>query len=436
MSMFKKIYGTSVLADELNDILSETIENYENENSDHLITRVIPVTDNRLTDLDNKTEFEFEYQAGFFPEFTYRINEDMEVNYYNILIEEERVEREMTSLRKMFRVSEPVEEIEGDCFVKVNIKLEEDKVLQDKSILTSLIPEEYKSIFNGAKVNDVRDVEIRKAFTNEVDLAGLLEIDREEIDSLPETVQFTIVEISKEKPADLNQEFFDNISKIDSVHNEEEYREYVRNNIALSYEKSSLEQLYKDSVSILKEKANVTLPESFIKKYIRFSAKNDEEISKEAFESMMKLYIENTKWEYIENSLLKQADILITEDAVVDKAKELVRAKYSYGNVENPAIDSFADYYFQSEEGVSYVIRKIRIQKLAELIRDNAKLNIIDISVDDFNKLNQHEDTENQTQDVQEIQEIQDVQEIQEIQNVQEVQEVQEQNNEEQNNQE
>ncbi|MDR1340236.1 MAG: hypothetical protein LBK58_09320 [Prevotellaceae bacterium] len=447
MSMLKRMYGQSVLMDEINSLLVKTIEDYEKENKEHLITHVIPTFDNHLPDIpDSQTDFEFEYLAGFFPEFTYQVN-DTEINYYNILFDDTEVEKEIASLRNAFCTVESVEEIGEDCFVKVDIKLGEDRILQDKTILTSLIPDEHKPMFMGAKVNDVVDVEIRKAFTNKSDLTGLLEVSSEELDLLPETLPFTIVEISKNKPAELDQEFFDSISRKDSIHNEEEFREYIRKNITAQYEKLSLEKLYNDFNDILEEKANITLPEDFMEKYVRFAQKNnenenedenEEEDSEESFESLMKVYIENTKWQYIEKSLIKQYDISITPQAILDKAKELVRERYGYGTIDNPAFDVYAKYYFESEENISYVIEQLKIQKLTELVRENAKLNVIDITADDFYELVKQKDTENQTQDdVLEIQEVQDVQEIQEIQDAQDIQEVKDvQEIQEQNNQE
>jgi trigger factor len=388
ISLIKRLYGQSALVDEINKLLTEVIGNYEKENSDHIMIQIIPSDKNNISDISDQTDFEFEYFVGFYPEFTYQLNENTVLPYYNIFFEDTEIDDEIQRLLKVYKTYENLEEVEDKCIISANIELEKDgKVLYDKLISTSVIPDEYKSVFNGAKIKDVLNVEIRKVFTNEVDLMGLLEVDKETLDLLPETLPFTVLEISKEKQSEVNQEFFDKISGgKDILHSEEEFREYIRKHIVSEYENLSLNKLYDDSIEILTEKANITLPEDFMKKYIRYAQKNDAlKISEESFDSVVASFIQTTKWSYIVDSLFKQADIRITTEEIKIEAIKLVMEQY--GNGINLYVEQLAAQYLKSEEGIKYVVERLRIQKLARLLKNNAKLNVIDILNNDFYKL-------------------------------------------------
>jgi trigger factor len=381
ISLIKKMYGQSVLVDEINRLLTGIIENYEKENSERLMTRIIPANEN-LTTLTDQTDFEFVYFAGFFPEFTYQINEDTELNYYNILFEDTEVDDEIKHLCDSCGTYKKVKEIEDGCIIYTNIELEKDgKILYNKIISIADVPDEYKSVFNGAKVGDVVNVEIRKVFINEVDLMELLEVDQETFELLPETLPFAIIEVLKENPAELNQEFFDKMSEGEDIHNEDEFKEYIRKKIASEYEELSLSKLYDDSIEILMEKANVTLPEDFMEKYLLFAQK-DAETSEKSLEFTKNSFIKNTKWLYIIESLFKQADIRITREEIKNEAKRIIID--SYRNIDDTYTEQLSNYYLNSEEGIKYVLEKVRIQKFAKLLKDNAKLNVIDIAGKDF----------------------------------------------------
>jgi trigger factor len=397
MSMIKKMYGQSILFEEINKIVREVIENYEKENEGQILAQVIPSDKHQLPELGENKDFEFVYEAGFLPEFTYQIDENTELPYYNILVEDKEIDNEIKYYHEISQNLEPTDVVENECLIKVSTILANDEKVESASILMSAVPDEYKSLFLGAKVNDVINVEIRKVFPNEVDLMGMLAINKETLDIQPETLQFTIIEISKITKI-TGQEFFDNIAGKDNVHNDDELREYLKKSIATYYENLSLDKLYADSIKILKEKANVTLPNDFLEKYIRFVQKDNSEISSdEQFEYLMKYFIDETAWKYIVKSLFKQADILITSEMIKEEAKTII--KQHYGNYPDSDMDQMVNYYLQNQEYTHSVIEKIKQKKLSALLKEKAKLNVIDITLDEFRKLSQPAEKENNSEE-------------------------------------
>jgi trigger factor len=390
MSLIKKMYGNSVIMEEIQKLVTESLKNYEQENTGHLFGQVIPSSNNLpLTDLADRKDFEFIYEAGFLPEFTYKIDEDTELPYYNIIIEDEAIDVEIEAYRNMYSTTSRTEtEVQDDCLVDVNIILlkENEEKMHSASFLMTVIPDEYKSLFLGAKVDDTINVEIRKVFTNEVDLMGMLEINKDELALQPETLLFTVIGISKKIQAELNQDFFDNIAGKDKIHNEEELREYIRTALSGVYEEMSLDLLYDNSVEILYKKANISMPEDFIRKYLRFLQKENSEITDEDFENMANFYIAETKWKYITTSLLEQNDVVVTYEMVCEETKRILKRNFARQNryYRDEDVSKLADYYLQNEEYAHSVVNKVKNKLLAVLLKKYAKLNVVDVTIDEF----------------------------------------------------
>lgn len=401
VSLIKRLYGQSVLLDEVNKLLVEAVTNYEKENAEHLVTHVIPAENGHLADIESQTDFEFTYLACSFPELTVQLSET-ELQYYNIIVSDEEIEHEIERLRNVFAKSEDADVAEDGCLLKVDIGITKDgeERTLSKNLQVSGISGECRPAFIGTKVNDKINVEIRKLFDDENSLFEMLEIDKEELGLLPETLPFAILEISKSILPEINQDFFDTVAEDDAVHSEEELREYIRKNIAEEYEKASLIRLYEDSVDILKSKADITLPEDYIRKYLSFVQEDEEEdMSGEDFESVVKIFIEEATWSHIVNALLLQAGIEITAENIQDDAREIIMDYY--GKVSVEYADTLLKYHMKSKEGTKFIFDKVTKRKFSTMLKNSAKLNITDISFDDFRKLYEtktEQEPENQEQ--------------------------------------
>jgi trigger factor len=396
MSLIKKMYWHPVLLEEINKLISESIENYEKENAEQLLGGVIPSEKSQPVNINTQTDFEFVYEAGFYPEFTYQIDENTELTYYNIIPDDSEVDNELDFIRNAQYTAENVEEIEDNCFVNVDVNLIKDgeNKIHNADFVMSVIPDEDKALFLGAKKGDSINVEIRKVFTNEIDLMGMLGLNKEELALQPQTLSFTIIKILKKKPFNYDQQFFDLIAGEDKIHSREELREYIRGIVHEGNEQVSLEKLYTDSVEILKEKANVSLPEDFIRRYISSVQKKDSGLTEEKFESAVQYFIETTKLEYITDSLLEQAGIELTAGMVTDEMKAIILEKYNGYQLQSKELNDLVNYYLANEEYVHSVLNRLKRKRIAKLLKENAKLHVINISHTEFKKLLQSENAE------------------------------------------
>lgn len=393
MSLIKKLYGQPILVDEVNKLLGEAFENFEKENSERLFGKIIPSErKQQIVDFETQTDFEFVYDAGFLPEFTYQIDENTELTYYNIIVDDHIVDSEINQVLTRYCKLEPVETVEAEDRIEATTKIikEGEEVERNIQFLEAFIPNEYKSLFLGAKVGDEIQVEIRKIFINEVDLCGMLDITKEELEIQPEVLTFTLTGVLRKVLLSLNQEFFDFIVGKNAVHSEEEFREYVFEKITENCESKSIERLYDDSIELVLEKADVAMPEIFIAKFLRHLHKEEQDITEEYFNALLKEYVEDAKLKYVLTSLLEQENIVITENMVRNEAKNVVRERLG-DNMLNVSIDDFADHLLKDQQEAENILWRIKVHEVSKLLKTKAKLNIIDITLEDFNLLDKAE---------------------------------------------
>jgi trigger factor len=392
MSLIKKMYGTPLMVEEINKLVTESLNTYEKKNADRILFKVIPSEQNQIfTAYGEQKDFEFVYEAGFYPEFTYQIDTNTEFPYYNIILEDRDVDTEIENYCKMHYIAEYIEAIEDNCLVDANINMVKDgeEVTLNSKFLMTVIPDEHKQVFLNAKLNDTIDVEIRKVFTNEIDLTNMLNVNKDKLESLPETLPFTITKITKETPAQINQDLFDRVVGVDKIHSEEELREYAKNAILTDYETMSLDKLYKDSIEILLEKVNLDMPKTFIEKYVRFLQKENTKASEENFKASVEYFTRESTWKYIMVSLLTQNNAQPTYDMCRDEVKSIIQENYPrYSNqYSDEELNQLIELYMQNEEYMRQLINRVRGKQLALLIKENAKLNVQDVTIEDFQKI-------------------------------------------------
>lgn len=411
MPLVKRMYEPSILVDEINKLVYESLKEFQEKEERPVIGEIIPCDEKQpAIDWETQNEFEFVYEVGYYPEFNYQLNEDTEVTYYNIVPDKSELENEITYFRKQYGKLEDVDTIEDEDQVKVDVKIvkEGEETVHPSSFLMSMIPDEYKPLFSGKKIDDEIEVEIRKVFTNETDLLSMLGLSKEDLELQAEILPFTVKAISRVVPSELDQEFFDKVAGEDKVHSEEELKAYLAGQASDYYDKLSLNRLYIDSEEVLLEKADIALPEDFVKRLFLYLNKDKEDVTEEQIENAMPHLIKDLKWRYIVDNILKQEGFEITEEAIKEEAKLVVMDRLRrYGIYDfsqfNP--DELVNYTLQNEEEVHNIINNLKADKFAKMLKEKAKLNTKDVDIKEFNDLYKPEQTEEEKELISEVEE-------------------------------
>jgi FKBP-type peptidyl-prolyl cis-trans isomerase (trigger factor) len=112
--LIKKIYGKSVMLDQINQLLSENLNKYIQDNELKIIGNPLPDREKTAElDLEHQTEFDFYFNIGLMPEFDLKIGDAFQVDYYDIKVTDKMVDEYVHDLQHRLGEHPHHEENEG-----------------------------------------------------------------------------------------------------------------------------------------------------------------------------------------------------------------------------------------------------------------------------------------------------------------------------------
>src|SRR5690606_13347082 len=121
----KKMYGKSILVDEINNLLSESVNNYIQENNLQILGQPLPKEDDTAFNWDFNDEFVFNYELGLAPEINVEFSSKDKLVSYDIKVDDETLASRIKNIRRSYgkmtnpEVVEAGDVIFGD-FVELN----------------------------------------------------------------------------------------------------------------------------------------------------------------------------------------------------------------------------------------------------------------------------------------------------------------------------
>ncbi|CAN5460544.1 trigger factor [soil metagenome] len=392
--MIKKMYGKSIMVEEINKLLSDSLYTYLHENKIEVLGNPLPKADS-VIDWDNQQEFEFLYEMGLAPKFNVDLSPKDKFTYETVKIDEELVNKYVTDIAKRYgkvenvEVSEETDLLNGD-FVELdgNGEILASGIFKTGSLFLDKVKDAAtKKALVGVKKDDKVVVEAQKLAENATDLAALLGIDKEQAETLTSKVQFTIKGISRLAAAEINQEFFNKIYGEGNVTSEEEFRAKIKDELANMFVNDSERKFYNDVVEHLMNKINFNLPTEFLKRWI--VAANEKPVTFEQVDSEFENYSKGLKWQLIENKIIKENNLEVTKDEVVEHTKELILQQFAQmgqGPMGDEELNQTVQRVLSNQEEAKKLYEKLYGQKVMTLFKTKFTLENKEVAYDDFFK--------------------------------------------------
>lgn len=394
--LIAKKYGTAVKYDVVNKEVADAVFNYIKENKIQVLGQPVPESDNNF-DINNK-DFTFKFKVGVAPEFDNHVNKDLHVPYYNIIVPDSMVEEQITALRRRFGRQEPGEEMEPDAVVKGTItELNEDGSVKEGGVVVEngiIAPvhfknEDQKKLFEGKKVGDV--VRFNPAATcdaNPTEMSSMLNIDKADVDAHKGDFNFEIKEIIVLKPAEMNQEFFDNAVGKDKAHNEEEFRAAVKELIAMNFSNDSNYRFTIDAKEAVQNAVGrLELPEQILKDFLM---RQNEAMKAENIDEEFDKLRPQLEWDLIRDNVAEKFGVKVSEEDVLDEARGVVARQlmqYGAAGLNEQIIERYAQEVVKEEKQREMLAQNALNRKVFEVIKENVTLDGKEVSVEDFQKL-------------------------------------------------
>ncbi len=392
IGLIKKMYGKSVLADVLNNMIAEQLTKYIEEQKLHILGDPLP--NDELTpsmDLDNDTEFTFAFDIAVPAEFDAKLTAKNKLTHYTITVDDKMVDNQVQSYAARFGEYVDADKVEeGDVIRGTLTEQKEGGIVKENAILNPqyMADKKQAKLFNGAKANDVITFNPMKAYQNETEVASMLDLKKEDVKDLNSDFTFAITSITRHKDAAIDAELFAKVYGADAPKDEAEFRARVKAEIEGNMAEDAKYKFGLDAkAAILKKVGEFALPEAFLRRWVEATNK---EMKKEDLDRDFPEMLNQLRWQLAKDQLMKEYEIKVEKEDVDAYAMEVARMQFmQYGmmHVEEQYLKSFADNILKDENQLRGIVERVAENKIYEHLKGVAKIEEKAISYDDFGKL-------------------------------------------------
>lgn len=393
----KRMYGKSILLDEINNLLSDTLNNYITESKLEILGQPLPKEeDEKDYKWDFKEEYDFTYEVGLAPEFELDFSAADKLTQYTIKVDAETLESRIKNLRKSYgKMSNPeVAEAEDILFSELT-ELNEDSTVKEGGLVKTgsvridfVKDEEIKKSLVGLKKGDSLTIDLNKAFDGDKDLIGrILSVSAEELEAAGSLFNLEVKNVNRLDEADLDQEFFDKLFGADQVKSEEEFKAKIVDELEGMMVQNADQKLHNEIIDHSLGKYSLTLPDEFLKRWLKATnPKLSETELAEGYDD----FARNLKWTLIENKIMKANSIEIKYEEVLDAAKQRLDAQfrmYSPQALSDDQLNQYAVQFLQNKENANRIFEEVKTLKVLEYLKTVITLDKNDIEYNKFLEL-------------------------------------------------
>ena len=401
MGLIKKQYGTSVKVDEVNKLLGEKIYEYIRENKIQMLGDPLPNEETQQpVDFENDGPMTFVFDIAVAPEFKAELSGRDKVTYYTINVDDKLIDQQVEMYASRAGQYEKAEKYETKDMLKGDLRELDEKGNTKEGGITvesAVLMPEYikveaqKKLFEGAKLGDIITFNPRKAYPeNDSEMAALLKIKREEVGEHTSDFSYQITEISRFKPAAVDQQLFDQVFGEGAVKDEKAFRAKIAEDLQKQLVVNSDYKFLLDVRAHLEKKVGkLEFPEAMLK---RIMLNNNKDRGAEFVEKNFEMSIKELEWHLIKEKLVAAQEIKVEDDDLKNIAKEAARAQFAqYGmsNVPDEYLENYAKEMMSKKENLDNLVDRAVDAKLTEKLKTVVKLEEKAISLDDFNKMMQ-----------------------------------------------
>jgi len=393
----KKMYGKSILVDEVNNMLSDSLNNYINEQQLEVLGQPLPkMDDSKEYNWDFADNFEFNYEVGLAPAFDIDFSSKDKVTQYVIKADKDTLAARIANIRKSYgKMTNPDVSADGDVLYAELVQLSPDGSVFEGGIsnttsvrLDQVQDEKVKKSLIGLKKGDEVTLDIQKTYHKDATrIAAILKVDEDTAAEVKSNFRLAVKNVNRLEESDLNQEFFDKLFGEGKVTTEDEFRAEITKELEAMYEQDSERKLQNDLYKLSIEKAKFELPDEFLKRWLKAT---NEKLSEEELVGGYNDFAQNLKWTLLENKIIKDNKIEIKYEEVFAAAKQRLDAQfrmYSPQPLSDEQLGQYTVQYLQNKEEANKIFEEVKAVRVLDYLKSIVTLNTKEISAKEFSEL-------------------------------------------------
>jgi len=385
MGMVKKQYGQAVIADEVNKLIQESLNNFLTEEKLDILGNPLPKDQEHFSwDTEN---FKFEFELGLAPNFEIHLNGKDALTSYKIIATEEMIDNQKQSIQKQYGKLNPIDTVVSGSLIAGKFENNTEGISKETTIELDNVQEKTQKLFIAAKIGDVITVNTKELFENNQLLVSQIGVAQADKDLADFEVNFTINEINERILAELNQELFDKLFTDGSVKSLDDLNAKIKEDAENQFTQQSDQQLLNTVTESAIENTPFDLPSEFLKKWLRTAGEKSltEEEAIAEYEKSEK----GLRFQLIEGKIIKDNNLQVQFEEIKEHTKILIKgqmAQYGQMNPEDSELDGIVQRVLGNQEEVKRISEQLISQKLLTYYKENAKLKVKEITFDDFIK--------------------------------------------------
>lgn len=387
MGMINKMYRKGVVAETAYKMASDACFEYlEKEKIDYM-GDVLPSEEQGEFDFDNNKEHDFVFEIGLAPEVNIELSDKDKVTNYKIKVSDDMRESYRTNFMRRYGQLVDVEKAESDEAITGTLENGEITVEEGYIGLISMSEEERKP-YIGKKVGDVLDVNVNELYKTTSQRASVLGVKENELGGINPEFKFTITKIRKFAEPELTEDFFKTAFPEGEVKDAKGLDKYIDEQISAELDKESKYIFTLELRNYLIEKANLSLPEAFLKRWL-FTI-NEGKFSMEDIEKDFSTFLTMMKWNVIQKYFVNKLDVKVEQEDMLAEAKAYAAAQFAqYGmmNIGDEMLTNYAQSILGNQQEANKLLEKLYETKVVDAITPLVKVTSKSVTAEELGKI-------------------------------------------------
>ena len=389
MNLIKQRYERALIADEVNKLMQDALNNYIVENKLAVLGYPIPSKDQKEIDWANTQEFEFNYDMGIAPEIDVDLSKIEGVTAYTITADKKMVDKEVENIQQQYGSFSDLDKVEKNSYVLGTFVNEEEGINSQTTVkMDDLTPKAQKALLGKQKGDEV-ELNTGDLYKDPHTMMHALNISHDKVHGLEVPVKFKIEGVFELKPAEINKELLEKLFGDKKIEDEAGLRKFIKEDIEKQLEQTSDNQLLNDVTDQLLETVEVKLPKDFLTRWIEIDSQG-KVTGKEAEEEYKKAE-KGLKYQLIEENIVKKYGIKVTYEELLNYVKDLLKLQmlqYGQPMPDDEQMNEIAANVLKNEEEVKRLSEQIIRKKLVNLYKKEMPLTKKRIGYNKFLDLN------------------------------------------------
>ncbi len=401
-SLIKKMYGASVLTDEVLRTVEKELTKYMADEKLNIFAQPLPLPENdaRNINADNPADYVFAFEVGLKPDFNLPDLSSATVHSYQVKVTDEMIDNEVNRLRMRHGKMEDPEIVSSEDNV-LNVKfIEVDEsgneieggIQKDNSLLVKYFAPSFREQWMGKKAGDHLILQLETAFDDREREWVLQDLGLSKDDSanISKSFKVQLTKIGLVVKADLNDDFFKTAYPTQDIKSEEDLKNQIKQDMEQHWMRQSKNMLQHEVYHYLVDHTQIVFPETFLKRWLKLE--NEQKKSAEEVEEEFPYFVNQLKWTLISEKIYRENNLEVTQDDIKSFAKQQLAGYMGMSSLDESQgwVNEYLNRMMQDRKFVEDTYHRLQNDKVLEHAGTKVSPTNKEISVEAFHEL-QHQ---------------------------------------------